>query len=66
MSKGISQSTATDEADQTSLEDESVATAQEAVPVPLFAGECKFAGRFGTPIYGQYAQQAKTDTPSKK
>lgn len=55
-----------EEADQTALEDESVATAQEAVPVPLFAGEVKVAARFWSPIYGQRTQPAKSDRPTGK
>ena len=66
MSKGLSQDTSTDETDATALEDESISTAQEAVPVALFTGQVKIAGRFCSPIYGQYAQQAKTDKPGKK
>ena len=66
MSKGLSQDTQTDTTDQTALENESVATAQEAIPVPLFAGKVKLAGRFCSPIYGQYAQQSKTTSQSKK
>jgi hypothetical protein len=66
MGEGISPDSLPDSADQTALEDESLATAQEAVPVPLFAGEVKVAGRFWSPIYGQRTQQAKSDRPGKK
>lgn len=66
MSKGISPDTTPDDTDATALEDESLATAQEGVPVPLFAGEVKVAGRFWSPIYGQRSQQAKTDRPAGK
>jgi hypothetical protein len=66
MAKNASQDTNPDEVDQTTLEDESLSTAQENVPLPLFAGKVKLAGRFASPIYGQYAQQAKTDKPGKK
>jgi hypothetical protein len=62
----MSNATVPDDTDQTALEDESLATAQEAIPVPLGAGEFKIAGRFWSPIYGQRTQQAKTDRPSGK
>lgn len=65
MSKG-SASTITDEVDQTTLEDETIATAQEAIPVPLFWGTVCIAPRYITPIYGQRTQQAQTDRPSGK
>lgn len=64
MSKGTP--TIPESAEPTALEDESLATAQEAVPVPLFAGEVKIAGRFWSGIYGQRSQQAKNERPGKK
>ncbi|MFA5265799.1 MAG: hypothetical protein WC378_18420 [Opitutaceae bacterium] len=64
MSKGLP--TTPDTTEETALEDESLATAQEAIPVPLFAGEVKVAGRFWSPIYGQRAKQAPDTRPGKK
>lgn len=66
MSKGTSTSSSTDEVDDTTLESESLSTAQETIPLPLPAGEVLIAGRYGSPIYGQYAQQAKSERSSKK
>jgi hypothetical protein len=64
MSKGTDAPPPT--TDQTALENESLSTAQAAVPVPMFAGQVKVAARFWSPIYGQHAQQAPSGTPSKK
>jgi len=66
MSKGSTPDTSADDYDQTALEDESLSSAQEAVPVPWFWGTVQIASRFITPIYGQRAQQAKTDRPQGK
>jgi hypothetical protein len=66
MSKGPSVDTSTEEYDQTALEDESLSSAQEAVPLPWFWGRVQIATRFITPIYGQRAQQAKNDRPQGK
>ena len=66
MSKGASTDIATDDYDQTALEDESLSSAQEAIPVPWFWGTVQIATRYITPIYGQRAQQAKTDRPAGK
>jgi hypothetical protein len=65
MSKGATdtQPAATD---QTALENESLGTAQNAVPVPLFAGTVKIAARFWSPLYGQRAQQAPSTATGKK
>ncbi len=66
MSKGLSTDSATTDLDASTLEDESLGTVQEAVPVPLFAGKCKLAGRYGSPIYDQTSKPAKTSQPTKK
>lgn len=46
-------------------EDESFATAQEDVPVPLWWGKRRVAGRWITPIIAQEAVEAQ-DRPAKK
>ncbi len=68
MSKGMSPAADTipPAADPIPAENESFSSAQESIPVPLFAGTVKIAGRFWSPIYGQRTQQAASDTPAKK
>ena len=46
-------------------ENESFSSAAESIPVPLFAGQVKIAGRFWSPIYGQRTQQAASGTGKK-
>lgn len=64
MSKGTPEPT--EEVDQTTIEDESLGTAQEAIPFPWFAGKVAIAARYITPIYGQRAQQAPKNSSAKK
>jgi hypothetical protein len=66
MSKGATPDISTDEYDKTALEDESLSSAQEAVPVPWFWGTVQIATRYITPIYGQRAQQAKNAVSAGK
>lgn len=65
MSKGLSD-VSPDAPEPSTLEDESMSTAQERIPVPLFAGEVKVAGRIWSPIYGERTQPAKNERPSGK
>ncbi len=55
-----------EEVNPAGLEDESMSTVQENIPVVLFAGQAGIAGRYITPIYGEYSVQAKTDRPAGK
>jgi hypothetical protein len=53
------------ETDAVPMEDESLSTAQEAVPVPMWWGKRKVAVRWISPVYDQKAEQ-RDDRPSKK
>lgn len=48
------------------VDDNSTATSQEAVPMPLFGGGRAGAARFISPIYNQRAQEAPQARPAKK
>ena len=48
--------------DETGLEEESVSSSREAVPVPFLAGERKIAVTWITPVYKLYSRQADTGT----
>lgn len=67
MSKGMSPAAEAPAApaDPIPAENESFSSAAEAIPVPLFAGQVKIAGRFWSPIYGQRTQQAAGGTGKK-
>lgn len=54
------------EKDDLPLEDEEVATAQEAIPVPLIAGTRRMAVRWFVPAMGLVTQLAPEDRPGKK
>ena len=64
MSKGTD--TSAEDTNSTTVEDESLSTAQEAIPVPLGAGTFKVAGRFWSPILGQRAQENTSASTAKK
>ena len=48
------------------VEDESLSSAREAVPVPYLAGTRKIALRWISPIYNQRAEEAPVERPAKK
>ena len=52
--------------DTGNLEPEDLATNQEAVAVPLGAGEFKVAVKWISPIYNQFTREAPTERPGKK
>lgn len=64
MSKGAG--AAADAYDPTTLEDESISTAQEAIPAPWFWGTVQEAPRYITEINGQRTQEHPKATQGKK
>jgi hypothetical protein len=50
----------------TSLEDESISSSEEAVPVPWLAGERKISLKWISRVYNQRAQEAPVQRPGKK
>lgn len=50
----------------TGIEDDTVANAQEAVPVPMLFGERKTALKWISRVYNQRAQEAPLTKPGKK
>ncbi len=54
------------EPEPTGIEDETVSNSQEAVPVPIFAGERKIAIRWISRVYNQFTREAPIERPGKK
>lgn len=48
------------------LEASEVSTNQQALPVPLFSGEAKFALQWLCETWGQFAVEAPVERPGKK
>lgn len=53
-------------ADAGNVEADELATNQQAMPVPLFAGEAKFALQWICEPYNQFTREAPADRPGKK
>jgi hypothetical protein len=52
--------------EKTGIEDDSISTAQEAVPIPMLFGERKLAVKWISRVYNQRAQEAPLTKPGKK
>lgn len=61
--KGIGKPT---EINSDTIEDEEMATHQEAIPIPYLAGSQMLAVRWITPALDRVARQAPQDRPGKK
>jgi len=59
MFGGTNQSTAAADTDTISLDNETLATSESAIPLPAGVGEIKTSIRWITPIYGQRVTQEK-------
>ena len=55
-----------DEPTVAGLDEESQSTAQEAQPVPYFAGSQVIAARWISPLYNQFSEVAPDAKPGKK
>lgn len=65
MSKGISDIPEAD-ADVGNVDSGEISTNQQAIPVPIFAGEAKFALKWLSDPVGQFVKDAPTERPGKK
>lgn len=54
------------EPEPTGLEEDAISNSQEALPVPLHAGERRFAVTWISRVYKQFTREAPEERPAKK
>lgn len=64
MSKGVNQPEK--EPDVANLDSGELSSNEEAVAIPWFCGERKFALKWLSPIYHQFTREAPAERPGKK
>jgi hypothetical protein len=64
MGKGVN--VPTDTSDLANIDETELSSNQEAVAVPWFCGERKFALKWISPTYNQFTREAPAERPGKK